>query len=123
MLRFAVLVISAGVLSAQTSESPQELLKQAIAEHQAGKLADAVRDYRTFLDMYPDVVQVRSNLGAALAAQGQYQEAIVECQQALALASREPDAHRYSIEKIFPRLGETDTTDDVLKLLKGAPAQ
>jgi tetratricopeptide (TPR) repeat protein len=86
MLRFAVLVISAGVLCAQTRSSPQELLKQAIAEHQAGKLADAVRDYRTFLDMYPDVVQVRSNLGAALAAQGQYQEAIVEYKRALNIA-------------------------------------
>ncbi len=86
MFRFAVLVVSAGLLCAQTSQSPQELLKQAIAAHQAGKLADAVRGYRTFLDMYPDVVQVRSNLGAALAAQGQYQEAIVEYKRALSSA-------------------------------------
>ena len=28
------------------------------------------------------------------------------------------DTHRHSVEKIFPRLGETATTDDVLKLLK-----
>jgi hypothetical protein len=27
------------------------------------------------------------------------------------------------VEKIFPRLGETDTTHNVLKLLKEAPAQ
>jgi tetratricopeptide (TPR) repeat protein len=86
MFRFAVLVVSAGLLCAQTNGSPQELLKQAIAAHQAGKLADAVRDYRTFLNMYPDVVQVRSNLGAALAAEGQYQEAIVEYKRALSLA-------------------------------------
>src|SRR5580693_6967538 len=86
MFRFAVLVVSAGLLCAQTNGSPQELLKQAIAAHQAGKLADAVRDYRTFLNMYHDVVQVRSNLGAALAAEGQYQEAIVEYKRALSLA-------------------------------------
>jgi len=86
MFRFAVLVISVGLLCAQTSRSPQELLKQAIAAQEAGKLADAVRDYRTFLDMYPDVVQVRSNLGAALAAQGQYQEAILEYKRALSIA-------------------------------------
>jgi hypothetical protein len=28
------------------------------------------------------------------------------------------DACRHIVEKIFPRLGETDTTDNVLKLLK-----
>jgi tetratricopeptide (TPR) repeat protein len=33
--------------------------------------------------MYPDVVEVRSNLGAALAAQGQYEEAIREYKRAL----------------------------------------
>jgi tetratricopeptide (TPR) repeat protein len=85
MFRLAVLLIGAGILSAQTSSSPQELLKQAIASHQAGKLDEAVRDYRAFLDMYPDVAQVRSNLGAALAAEGQYQDAILEYKRALTI--------------------------------------
>jgi nicotinamidase-related amidase len=34
-----------------------------------------------------------------------------------AMTDRDAEAHRYSIEKIFPRLGETANTDDVLKLL------
>jgi len=34
-----------------------------------------------------------------------------------AMTDRDADAHRHSVEKIFPRLGETATTDDVLKLL------
>ncbi|HTB12503.1 MAG TPA: isochorismatase family protein [Bryobacteraceae bacterium] len=34
-----------------------------------------------------------------------------------AMTDRDADAHRHCIEKIFPRLGETTTTDDVLKLL------
>lgn len=34
-----------------------------------------------------------------------------------AMTDRDPDAHRLSIEKIFPRLAETGTTDDVLELL------
>ena len=37
-----------------------------------------------------------------------------------AMTDRDADAHRHSVEKIFPRLGETATTDDVLKLLKEA---
>jgi tetratricopeptide (TPR) repeat protein len=86
MFRLVVLVIGAAVLHAQTGQSPQGLLKQAIASHQAGELDDAVREYRAFLDMYPDVAQVRSNLGAALAAQGKYQEAILEYKRALTIA-------------------------------------
>jgi nicotinamidase-related amidase len=35
-----------------------------------------------------------------------------------AMTDRDPDAHRHGIEKIFPRIGETAATDDVLKLLR-----
>ena len=36
-----------------------------------------------------------------------------------AMTDRDADAHRHSVEKIFPRLGESDTTANVLKLLRG----
>jgi len=39
-----------------------------------------------------------------------------------AMTDRDADAHRHSVEKIFPRLGETDTTENVLKLVNAAPA-
>ncbi len=39
-----------------------------------------------------------------------------------AMTDRDADSHRHSVEKIFPRLGECDTTDNVLKLVKTAPA-
>jgi nicotinamidase-related amidase len=35
-----------------------------------------------------------------------------------AMTDRSADSHRHSVEIIFPRLGETDTTDNVLKLLQ-----
>jgi len=35
-----------------------------------------------------------------------------------AVTDRDADAHRHCVEKIFPRIGETGTTDSVLKLLK-----
>ena len=38
-----------------------------------------------------------------------------------AMTDRDADAHRHSVEKIFPRLGETDTTANVLKLLLQLP--
>jgi hypothetical protein len=34
------------------------------------------------------------------------------------MTDRDPDAHRHAIEKTFPRFGETETTDNVLKQLK-----
>jgi nicotinamidase-related amidase len=40
-----------------------------------------------------------------------------------AMTDRDADAHRHSVEKIFPRLGETTTTEDVLKRLKERPVQ
>ena len=38
-----------------------------------------------------------------------------------AMTDRSEEAHRHSVEKIFPRLGESDTTDNVLKLLQELP--
>jgi nicotinamidase-related amidase len=38
-----------------------------------------------------------------------------------AMTDLDADAHHHSIEKIFPRLGETETTANVLKLLKETP--
>ncbi len=35
-----------------------------------------------------------------------------------AMTDRDAEAHRHSVEKIFPRLGETGTTEGVLALLK-----
>ena len=85
-----VLVASAAFASfaiAQTSRDPKQLLKQAIELHQAGKLEEAIQDYRLFLETYPDVPAARSDLGAALAAEGKYEEAIQEYKRALALQS------------------------------------
>lgn len=35
-----------------------------------------------------------------------------------AMTDRDADSHRHSVEKVFPRLGETDTTEKVLALLE-----
>jgi nicotinamidase-related amidase len=34
-----------------------------------------------------------------------------------AMADRDPEMHRHSVEKFFPKLGEVDTTENVLKML------
>jgi nicotinamidase-related amidase len=39
-----------------------------------------------------------------------------------AMTDRDADSHRHSVGKIFPRIGETDITDNVLKLLNQTAA-
>jgi nicotinamidase-related amidase len=39
-----------------------------------------------------------------------------------AMTDMPPDMHRHSIEKVFPRLGETTTTEEVLRRMREAPA-
>ena len=84
MYRFAAIAAVISCLSAQTLESPEDLYKTAIALQQAGQLDEAIADYRLLLSKYPDAAPVRSNLGAALAAQGKYAEAITEYKRVLA---------------------------------------
>ncbi len=38
-----------------------------------------------------------------------------------AMTDRSPEAHAHSLAQVFPRLGETGSTDDVLRLLKARP--
>ncbi|HEV2349834.1 MAG TPA: tetratricopeptide repeat protein [Terriglobia bacterium] len=83
---FAVFGLSTALLRGQDNRTPQELLKEAEALRAAGKLDQAIADYKLILEKYPDVPQVRSNLGAALAAAGRYEEAVAEYQRALQLA-------------------------------------
>lgn len=35
-----------------------------------------------------------------------------------AMTDRDPETHRHSVEKVFPRISETATTEDVLRLCK-----
>jgi nicotinamidase-related amidase len=39
-----------------------------------------------------------------------------------AMTDLSAEMHRHSVEKVFPRLGETDTTEHVLEMIKEAPA-
>jgi tetratricopeptide (TPR) repeat protein len=72
-------------LCCAAQNSPQEIMKEAVEAQRAGRFNEAVRDYRTLLKQYPNIFEIRSNLGAALAGEGLYSEAIAEYKQALAL--------------------------------------
>lgn len=63
----------------------QALFADAVRKHQAGDLGGAAEAYRRFLDQQPRNVEARSNLGALLAAQGAYEEAIHQYREALSV--------------------------------------
>lgn len=74
-------VITFNSSAAQTADP---LLARAVAEHHSGQIDAAVRDYRAYLKTHPHSPEVESNLGAALARNGEYEAAIIEYQRALA---------------------------------------
>ena len=72
-------------ISAEQVRDPQALLKEATSLQQAGKLDEAVADYRLLLQQYPNIATIHSNLGAALSGLGHYEEAIQEYEKSLKL--------------------------------------
>jgi Flp pilus assembly protein TadD len=76
------LVLLPAVFAAQESNS-DELLRHAIEEQQHGDFTSAIRDYRKVLELRPNDVQAKVNLGAALAHTGQFDEAIAIYRSAL----------------------------------------
>jgi len=79
------LVLAALLTTAPPPEDARAALARAVALHQKGDLEGAVLAYRESLALAPSV-EGRSNLGAALAALGQYGEAIEAYRGALAMA-------------------------------------
>lgn len=76
---FAALVYS---LAAQNNPDAEEL-NTAVRMHQAGDYAGAIPAYQNFLRRHPEMGRVRSNLGAALAHEQRFDEAIGEYSMAL----------------------------------------
>lgn len=71
---FFVLLVPA-VIAAQES-NPDELLKHAIDEQQHGDFQAAIRDYQKVLQLRPNELEAKVNLGAALVHIGKFDEAI-----------------------------------------------
>jgi tetratricopeptide (TPR) repeat protein len=79
LFSLALFVASAGAQQAD----PDQLLKAAISEQQRGDYAACIHDYRKFLELHPDDVEAKVNLGAALVHVGQFDEGIAMYRSAL----------------------------------------
>ena len=72
-------------------QSPARLMNEAVQAQQGGDYELAITDYRKLLKLYPDNVEAKVNLGAALAHVGQFDEAIAMYESALpALRNKNP---------------------------------
>ena len=85
-------VFLAGFAFDQSADAnpPELLLKQAIESHRKGDLNAAIEQYRAYLKIRPKALDARSNLGAALARLGRYEDALAEYRQALAIDGNNP---------------------------------
>lgn len=82
-MRFAWLpMVLCSVILAQ-APSPEQIFRDAITAQQRGDDETAIAKYRELVRLRPEVVEVRANLGAALAHAGRYDEAIEQYQAAL----------------------------------------
>jgi Tfp pilus assembly protein PilF len=88
----ALLLLTAQAAPAPTrTASPDELralFAEAVRLHQARDLDAAADAYGRFLEQQPRNVEALSNLGAVLAAQGRYEDAIARYRAALAVDAR-----------------------------------
>lgn len=69
-----------------TLNEADDYLRKGIAAQQHNDLTTAIEDYRKALAIDPKLPEARANLGAALSAAGQFDEAIAEDTKALATA-------------------------------------
>src|SRR5438067_12700472 len=66
-----------------SAQNPQTLVQDAMAKQRAGDLEGAVPEYKEFLKLHPEATAIHSNLGAALAGLGRFEEAVREYKIAL----------------------------------------
>jgi tetratricopeptide (TPR) repeat protein len=83
-MRICAIPVLVGLLAQAQTAAPEQLFRDAVAAQQRGDDATAIRKYQELLKLRPDVMEVRANLGAALARAGRLDEAIEQYRAALA---------------------------------------
>ncbi len=89
-MRWALIAIGIGCAAQAEQASPEQLFRDAVAAQQRGDMALAIKTYRALLAERPDAFEARANLGAALAHEARYDEAIEQYRAALALKDSPP---------------------------------
>ena len=103
-VRVAACILLALSALSRAADPPEQVLRHAIEAHQAGRTAEAVRLYREFLAVHPEIAEIHSNLGAALAKDGQYESAVKEYRLALPKLTNNPGL-RLNLGLAYYKLG------------------
>lgn len=106
-LLLVVVIAQAISVVAQAQVNPQQLVQDALQKQQAGDLAGAVPEYREFLKLHPEATPIHSNLGAALAGLGRYEEALPEYKIALKQSPKLVGA-RLNLALVYYKMGRID---------------
>jgi Tfp pilus assembly protein PilF/2-polyprenyl-3-methyl-5-hydroxy-6-metoxy-1,4-benzoquinol methylase len=96
----------------------EAIFAQAVEDHQAGRLSEAVARYAKVLELKPDLTAAHNNLGNALSEQGKFDEAEVSYRRALLLRPELADAHNNLGTILFER----DQLDEALECYRRAIA-
>src|SRR5580704_15073407 len=112
------LALFPAVIAAQDG-NPDQLLKQAIEEQQRGDFSAAIRDYRKVLELRPDEVQAKANLGAALVHVGQFDEAIAIDRSAL-IASKDKNPILLNLALAYYKKGDFENARQQFEMLRDA---
>jgi tetratricopeptide (TPR) repeat protein len=83
VLSIAAIFLFSASLALPQQGDPDQLLNTAIEAQQHGDYQAAIRDYRKLLELRPDTVEAKVNLGAALAHVGDFDGAIAMYKSAL----------------------------------------
>jgi protein O-GlcNAc transferase len=85
------LLLQAPLVFAQSrSAEAEQAFAAATKQHEQGDLEGAIKGYQSVLRQFPNSVDVMSNLGAAFAGLGRYEDAIAQYKRALAIAGDNP---------------------------------
>lgn len=85
---FLILLLAAnGLFGGSQEGDPRQVLSAAFEAHQSGDFEAAIRGYRAFVGLVPNVADVHSNLGAALVQVGRLDEALSAYEEALRLGN------------------------------------
>ena len=104
-LLLALLIVTTA--HAQTAQQLQQLVQDAMQKQQAGDLEGAVTEYRQFLKLHPEAAAIHSNLGAALAGLGRFEEALPEYKIALRQSPKLEGA-RLNLALVYYKMGKID---------------
>ena len=120
---WALALLAAAALAGAQSDANEEVLKQAISRHQSGDIAAAIQGYEQYLKVRPESPLALSNLGAAYARQGRFEDAIRQYQHALKLQPGNTPVE-LNLALAWYKTGRADQAAPVLeKVHKAAPDQ